>query len=281
MKLQEELDALAQRISSFHEPKDVSPEAWQAFADKCVVALMSGGESSRFSPVLEGKAMHKNALELPNGDTMIEMAIRMYRDAGIKKFVALVYHNAHTVEDRLGDGSALGVSITYSHDPEHPVGKGGAVRNALDNGSIPEDHYLIVVNPDDVVLNFPDFPQYIGRAHLEGEAQGMLATPVLTPGKACAYTGMMVVDNLVTDTSMYTFIPVPAHVGITIFSPAVYPRFRELFSLSEKNDFEQVLFPILAEEKKLWSAGMLKGDWIAVNDPKSYKQLLEAMNLSA
>ncbi|HSX34366.1 MAG TPA: NDP-sugar synthase [Candidatus Saccharimonadales bacterium] len=277
MNLQAELDALAAKIASFREPKEVSDEAWQAFADKTVVAMMAGGESSRFSAVLDGKAIHKNALELPNGDTMIEMAIRMYRDAGIKKFVALVYHNAHTIEDLLGDGSKLGVEIKYSHDPEHPVGKGGAVRNALENGSIPEDHYLIVSNPDDVVLDFPDFARYIGQAHLEGEAKGMVATPVLARGQAYASTGMMVVDNAVVDTQMYPLIPVPAHVGITVFSPGVYPRFRELFSLEERTDFEQVLFPLLAKEGKLWSAGMLRGTWIAVNDPKTYKQLLKAL----
>lgn len=277
MNLQSELDALAAKIASFHDPKQVSDDAWQEVAGKTVVALMAGGESSRFSAVLDGKQVHKNALELPNGDTMIEMAIRMYRDAGIKKFVALVYHNAHTIEDLLGDGSQLGVEIKYSHDPEQPVGKGGAVRNALENGSIPEDHYLIVSNPDDVILDFPDFARYIVQAHLEGEGQGMIATPVLTPGKDCAYTGMMVVDNKVVDAEMYPFIPVPAHVGITVFSPAVYPRFRELFSLTERNDFEQVLFPLLASEGKLWSAGMRQGTWIAVNDPKAYKQLLKAL----
>ncbi len=277
MGLQNELDALASRIASFHEPPAISDEAWQAFADKTIVALMAGGESSRFSPVLDGKAIHKNAMELPNGDTMIEMAIRRYRDAGIKKFVALVFHNAHTIEDRLGDGSELGVSITYSQDPEHPVGKGGAVRNALENGSIPEDHYLIVDNPDDVIMGFPDFVRYIGQAHLEGEAKGKVATPVLARGKVYTATGMMVVDNDVVDTHMYPLIPVPAHVGITVFSPSVYPRFKELFSLTERTDFEQVLFPMLAQEKKLWSAGMTRGEWIAVNDPKSYKQLLEAL----
>ena len=255
----------------------MSDAQWERFAAKTTVALMAGGESSRFSAVLEGKATQKTAYELPNGDTMIEMAIRMYRDAGIKNFVALVYHNAHTVENLLGDGSKLGVKVAYSHDPEKPVGKGGAVRNALDNGSIPEDHYLIVTNPDDVVLDFPGFTRYICEAHLDGEKKSMLATPVLAPGQAYASTGMMVVDNLVVDTQMYPIIPVPAHVGITIFSPAVFPRFRELFSLKEKNDFEQVLFPLLAREKKLWSVGLTKGQWIAVNDLKSYKLLVDTL----
>jgi len=91
---------------------------------------------------------------------------------------------------------------------------------------------------------------------------------------------MMVVDNQIVDTQMYPFIPVPAHVGITIFSPEILPRFKKLFSLTEKSDFEQVLFPLLAKEKKLWSVGLTKGTWIAVNDLKTYKQLIDLLEKS-
>src|SRR5207244_1562850 len=102
-------------------------------------------------------------------------------------------------------------------------------------------------------------------------------TAVLAPGQAYASTGMMVVDNQVVDTQMYPFVPVPAHIGVTVFSPKILPRFKELFSLTEKSDFEQVLFPLLAHEKKLWSVGLTKGVWVAVNDLKSYKQLVDLL----
>lgn len=276
--LQAELDVLAGKIASFHDPHAVSDDEWQHFTANTTVALMAGGESSRFSSVLEGTSANKSAFELPNGDTMIEMCIRMYAAAGFTRFVALVFHNAHSIEDRLGDGSKFGVEIVYSYDPEIPIGKGGAVLNALENGSIPESHNLIVANPDDVVLHFPEFPRYISAAHLEGVRSGAIATAVLGLGQAYHSTGMMVQDNKVVDTKMYPFIPVPAHVGITLFSPAAYPYFREHFSLTEKSDFENILFPILASEGKLWSAGLTRGLWIAVNDAKTYKQLISELD---
>lgn len=46
----------------------------------------------------------------------------------------------------------------------------------------------------------------------------------------------------------YPFVPIPAHIGVTLFAPAVYPSFDELFSLTEKSDFEAILFPRLAAE---------------------------------
>jgi NDP-sugar pyrophosphorylase family protein len=278
MDLQTELDSLASKIASFHEPAPVSDDFWQSFADKTVVALMAGGESTRYAAVLAGEQIQKNAHQLPNGDTMIEMCIRAYRDAGITKFVALVYHNATSVQERLGDGSDMGVTITYCQDPEPSAGKGGAIRNALDNGCIPADCNLIVANPDDVIMDFPgSFVRFIGEAHLEGASGGHVATAVVAPGQRYASTGLMVVDNQVVDTQMYPMIPVPAHVGISIFAPEILPRFSELFPLDKKSDFEQVLFPLLAKEKLLWSADLDKGTWIAVNDLKSYKQLVELL----
>jgi NDP-sugar pyrophosphorylase family protein len=276
MSLQDELNVLAKHIASFKKPVKVSDEQWSKLASNSVVALMAGGESTRYAAVLEGKKVHKNAHQLPNGDTMIEMAIRAYRDAGIKRFVALVCHNAHSIENRLGDGSSMGVEILYSHDPNPPAGKGGAIRNAIENGSIPLGSHLFVVNPDDVILNFPgSFVRHVGEAYLEGEGRGMLATAVLAPGQRYAGTGVMVADNVVIDTQMYPIIPIPIHAGITIIAPKVLPRFLELFSLKNKCDYEQALFSLLASERKLWSVVLDKGELIAVNDLKSYKQLIE------
>ena len=99
MRLQDELNVLANHIASFKKPVKVSDEQWSKLASNSVVALMAGGESTRYAAVLEGKKVHKNAHQLPNGDTMIEMAIRAYRDAGIKRFVALVCHNAHRSDE--------------------------------------------------------------------------------------------------------------------------------------------------------------------------------------
>jgi NDP-sugar pyrophosphorylase family protein len=281
VSLQAELDGLSKKIAVFKDPPEISDEAWAKFAANCIVVLMVGGESSRYATVLEGKKVNKNAHELPNGDTMLEMTIRMYRDAGIKKFVACAFHNAHSIEERLGDGSKMGVEIVYSYDPEQQVGRGGAIRNALDNGSIPDDCNLVVVNPADLVFNFPgSFPRYIVSAHLEGEKKGMLATAVMAPGQPYIYTGMMIDNNKVIDTQAFPFIPVPAHAGITLFSHKILPRFRELFSLEEISDFEQVLFPLLAQEEKLWSVGVTKGICLAVKDLKSYKTLLKLLEES-
>ncbi|MBU1133273.1 MAG: sugar phosphate nucleotidyltransferase [Patescibacteria group bacterium] len=272
------LENLKKEIASFSVSKKLSDEKWKKIADNCVVALMAGGMSKRFSSVSGGE--NKNSFKLPNGDTMVEMIIRMYRDAGIKNFVALLFYKGEDIEKLLGDGSSLGVNISYSYDPEKPVGKGGAVRHALDNGSIPKDKYLIVHNPDDVIVEGSgEFPRIIVEGHMSGVEKGALATVVTVSETPHPYTGMKVKDGMVTQIEMYPIIPIPTHIGVTVFSPDVFPLFEELFDLSKKSDFEKVLFPVLSNRKQLFALEVPSNAWIAVNNPKSYEELLKVLGI--
>ena len=270
------LDNFGKAIYSPGKTVHISSAELQEFANKCVVALAVGGEGARLKAVTDSQQVHKTALRLPNGETMTERTIRIYREAGFHDFVALVFHHAQSVIDTLGDGSRLGVRITYSHDPERPVGRGGAIRNALDNGSIPGDKSLIVHNPDDQIIRYEgSFPHDIVAGHLAGVQRGMLATAIVVDGTPYTYTGMKIGEGVVEQIEMYPHIPIPTHVGVTVFSPGVYDYFIKLFDLTKKVDFESRLFPLLASERRLYSFMIPGRCWLSVNDPKALKQLIE------
>lgn len=269
------LNELKNKISKISKPRSIKKLDWINFLDNTTIVLMAGGESSRFSEVTNGIAVNKNAFLLPNGDTMIEMAIKMYRDSGFKKFVASVFHNAHSIEKVLGNGNKLGVEIKYSYDPEKPVGKGGAIKHAINQNLIPKNHYIIVHNPDDVIIGFKgNFPKYIAGGHL---SHNNLATVVVVEDTPYTYTGMKIIDNVVHQIEMYPKIPIPTHVGITILSPGIQSYFDRYFDLSKKADFESVLFPILAKKRQLSAVSISSDCWIAVNNSKSYKELIKRL----
>ena len=274
--MQSALDHFRKAIYSPGETAHLSNTQLRQFAENCVVALAVGGEGSRLKATTESQQVHKTALRLPNDDTMTERTIRMYRNEGFRNFVALVFHHAQSVIDVLGDGSHLGVHITYSHDPERPVGRGGAIRNALDNGSIPRTKSLIVHNPDDQIISYEgSFPRDIVAGHLAGVQGGMLATAVVVDGTPYTYTGMKIDRGVVEQIEMYPYIPIPTHVGVTVFSPSVYDYFLKLFDLTKKVDFESVLFPLLAQERRLYSFMIPGRCWLSVNDPKALARLIE------
>jgi NDP-sugar pyrophosphorylase family protein len=259
------------------EPK-VNRYDLAVFTRNAVVVLTAGGEGSRLRSITEQEKTHKVALRLPNGDTMIERTIKMYRDAGFSKFAVLVYHLASSVQDILKNGSHLGVSIRYSEDPGRSVGRGGAIRNAIENGTISMDESFIVHNPDDQVVNYQgSFVRDIVGAHLEGLERNMVGTAVLTDGTLYPFTGMMVNKGIVEAIEMYPLVPIPTHIGVTIFSTEAHHYFIEYFDLSKKADFESVLFPVFSKTHQLYSFVIPHSNWISVNDPKGYQALAKAL----
>ncbi|MDQ4100295.1 MAG: hypothetical protein M3121_07330, partial [Chloroflexota bacterium] len=114
-------------------------------------------------------------------------------------------------------------------------------------------------------------------AHLSGVTRGMIATAVMAEGLPATYTGMRVEDGVVAEVMPYPPLPVPAHVGVTVFSPGVYRFFDQLFGGTERSDFEPVLFPVLVEARLLYSFFIPVASWIQVNDPKAWKALVAAL----
>ena len=272
------LDLLRQQMCSHAPAPRVAPTQLDRTKARTVVALPAGGEGSRLRHMTQDRGLQKVALPLAEGDSLIVRTIKMYRDAGIKDFVALVYYKAKSVMDELGDGEDLGVQIKYSEDPGHPVGRGGAIRHAVENGSIPQDATLIVHNPDDQIVNYPgSFVDDMLCGHLHGCAQGRLATVLVVPETAYAYTGLKIEQGKVTDVATYPPIPVPCHIGVTVLAPETFPLFSEMFDLSRKMDFEGVLFPRLARDGRLHAVVIPPECWIAVNDLKGVKKFVEAL----
>jgi NDP-sugar pyrophosphorylase family protein len=170
------------------------------------------------------------------------------------------------------------VQVRYSEDPGTPVGRGGAIRHALSTGAIPRHKNLIVHNPDDVIALYEgSFPADVVAAHLAGVQAGAVATAIMVEGAAVPYTGMRLNDGLVEEVMAYPFVPIPAHIGVTVFSPVVYELFDQLFDLTVRTDFEGVLFPVLARQRKLYSAIIPTQTWFQVNDPKSLQRLIAVL----
>jgi NDP-sugar pyrophosphorylase family protein len=276
------LEALKVAVCNVGDRTNLGREDLKGFAAACVVALPVGGEGSRLRSVTDALGIQKNALLLPNGETLIERTIRLYRDAGFHDFVALVFHRAASIVERLGDGRRLGVRVTYSQDPAIPVGRGGAIRHALETGAIPREKSLLVHNPDDVIARYPgSFPRDAVAAHLAGLRAGAAATAIMVEGARLPYTGLRLAGGFVAEVRSYPFVPIPAHVGVTLFAPAIYDDFAGLFDLTKKMDFEGVLFPKLAAERRLYAALIPPETWFQVNDPKSLERLMEVVREEA
>ncbi|MFD2177630.1 nucleotidyltransferase family protein [Veronia pacifica] len=117
------------------------------------VLLMAGGFGTRLRPLTESSP--KPMLKI--GDKpILETVIRSFMKAGFENFFISTHYMPEKIHEHFGNGSVLGINITYIHE-DQPLGTGGAL--GLLPTDLPDDKPLIVMNGD--VLTTVDFEQLV------------------------------------------------------------------------------------------------------------------------
>lgn len=117
------------------------------------VFIMAGGFGTRLRPLTDN--CPKPMLRV--GDKpILETVIKSFIKAGFNNFYISTHYMPEQIHQHFGDGSDLGVSITYVHE-EQPLGTGGAL--GLLPKNLPKDLPLIMMNGD--VLTKVDFQRLL------------------------------------------------------------------------------------------------------------------------
>lgn len=109
------------------------------------LAILAGGFATRLGPLV--RESPKNLL-LINGRPFVDWQLELLTENGFTDFVFCVSHRSEMIQDYLGDGSSLGINISYSHDGSKQLGTGGAIKNAIPKlgsefGVVYGDSYLL------------------------------------------------------------------------------------------------------------------------------------------
>jgi NDP-sugar pyrophosphorylase family protein len=267
---------LRDRVNTEDTETTVTRDEIEELIAKTVVVMPAGGKGTRIRAETQSDGINKVMIKIDHERSMIEKAIEDYAEIGIDKFVILTGFLADKVEEHLGDGSRWGVEIKYSQDPDgRKVGSGGAILNALNNGTLDDSLISIVHNPDDVIVGMgQDYGEVFLEGHLKGRKNGCIATFVVVPVTPFQYSGMIIEKGKVRDITKYPLIAIPAHTGITVFDPGVYKYFRRLISLDVESSFENVICPVLAKESRLFAVSIPSESWIPINDLKGLETAL-------
>lgn len=104
--------------------------------------ILAGGLGTRLRPYT---AILPKPL-IPLGDrSIVERVLVGVRDGGVTRATVSLGYLGHLVEAVLGDGSALGLEITYTREPE-PLGTAGAL--SLIQEQVADEDVLLVINGD-------------------------------------------------------------------------------------------------------------------------------------
>lgn len=129
------------------------------------VFLMAGGFGTRLRPLTD--TCPKPMLKIGN-KPILETVIRSFIKAGFVNFYISTHYMPEQIEQHFGDGSDLGVNITYVYE-ESPLGTGGAL--GLLPKDLPQDLPLIMMNGD--VLTKVDFQRLL-EFHTENQADATM-----------------------------------------------------------------------------------------------------------
>ncbi len=128
------------------------------------VVIMAGGRGERLMP-------HTATLPKPmisvGGRPILETLVRALHGHGFERFYLSVNYLAHHIEDHFGDGSAIGVTVTYLRE-EKPLGTAGGLRQLTGMETLP----VLVMNGD-VLTRFN--PRAMLDLHLREKAKMTMA----------------------------------------------------------------------------------------------------------
>ena len=195
---------------------------------------------------------------------VIELILRSLARSGVTQVVSNLHWFPETITGRLGDGSALGVELTYSTE-EVLLGTAGGVRNVRD--FFGDEPFLVMAGD---ALTDIDF-RALADAHAANDG---LATLAVTRVADTSEFGVIVTGS---DGRVQGFQEKPdpaealsdrANCMIYALSPEIFDHFPE----QEAPDFALDVFPALLDSDIPFYVHDAEGYWNDVGTPQEYLQ---------
>jgi len=226
--------------------------------------VMAGGFGTRIQPLTHTKP--KPMLPIVN-KPMMQHTMMMLKDLGISEFIVLLYFKPEVIQNYFGDGSELGIKITYVL-PDNDYGTAGAVKCAQEH--IGDENFIIISG--DLVTDF-DF-QKLFDFHAQKNAKLSIG---LTSVENPLEFGVVIANE---EGCIEKFLEKPSwgevfsdtiNTGIYVIEPEIL----EYIPHEENFDFAKDLFPLLMHKEIPLMACSLEGYWRDVGNPDSYRRVYE------
>ncbi len=222
---------------------------------------MAGGEGTRLRPLTYNQP--KPLVPMANRPLM-EHVVGLLRHHGLRDIVVTVGPQADAIRAYFGDGSELGVKISYATEQE-PLGTAGSVRNAA--GDLGLGEAFLVISGD--VLTDMDLSALV-ELH---EANRAVATVALKPVPNPLEFGVVITGR---DGAIERFLEKPSwgEVFSDLVNTGVYVLGPEVLEVIGPGaaDFSTDVFPRLLQEGKRLYGFPVDGYWQDVGTLDAYLQ---------
>jgi len=225
--------------------------------------ILAGGLGTRLRPLTNNTP--KPLLPIKK-KPIIEHAINNFKKHGIKDIILSVGYKADKIKEYFGDGSKLGVNISYCIEDE-PLGTGGAIKKAAEN--IRET--FIAINGDN--LSDANWTELI-NSHRQNNAKITLG---LFPVEDVTQFGIarLEEDKIMEFIEKPTVEEAPSNLnnaGLYVIEPDALDILPE-----GKSNIERECFEILAKKGVVY-AYEHPGQWFPTDNLEKYKKADKEFN---
>ncbi len=233
--------------------------------------IMVGGKGTRLRPLTDNKP--KPALSVLDKPCLMYL-IESIASAGIEEIILACGYKSELLMEAIGDGSDLGIDISYSFE-DTPLGTGGAIKNVADR----LDETFVAANGD--VFADISVKEEIETHFASGAAVTLALTAVKNP---CEFGIVrMEKDGRITE---FKEKPKPEEAFFNLINAGVYIVQKEVLDRIDEIpfDFSKDLIPLLVKDGKRIQGYRLKGLWRDVGRPsdllKANQDAAERLNKS-
>jgi len=220
---------------------------------------IAGGEGQRLRPYTEDRP---KPMVPVGGKPILEHQVDWLRDSGVTHLVVACGYMHDVIEDYFGDGSRLGVHLSYSIE-ETPLGRGGALKQAYRQVP-PGQPHVIATNGDNI--NTQPLAPMVRQHQRTGAVATLLLTQLRSPYGIAQEKGKRIRG--------FREKPLLDHwlsAGVYVLSPEFFA------GLPEIGDQEDELFPRLAAEGRLYGFRS-HSYWKAIDTVKDLKEAAQALS---
>jgi mannose-1-phosphate guanylyltransferase len=225
------------------------------------VMVMAAGKGTRLRPVTD--LLPKPMAPVANRPVLYHI-LRLLKRHGFSEVVLNLHHMPEVITDYLGDGSAVGLDVRYSYEPEL-LGTAGGVKKNEDFLGV--DTFLVMSGD---ALTDIDLTQLVAAHHRNGSIATLAVKEVDDP----SLYGVVVTDD---DDRVIGFQEKPSreearsrlcNCGIYVFEPEIL----SLIPAGEFDDFGSRLFPDLLRQHVAFHAHTCDGYWSDVGNLSEFSR---------
>ncbi|MBT3981928.1 MAG: nucleotidyltransferase family protein [Bacteriovoracaceae bacterium] len=206
------------------------------------------------------KSCPKPMLDI-NGKPLLEYTLRHLKSLGVSNVVINLHYLAKAFTEYFSDGSALGLNITYLHEPA-PTGTAGGVLRMHELAGNPTDHLLVIYGD---ILTDLDYREFMKFHHSHS---GLASMVVHQRHKSNSYVEMDQSGKVVRFLERPKNNPANASGEPYWVNSAIYCISPETLGYIQKNeisDWPKDIFPHLVKEGNLYAYKLGEAHRVAID----------------